>query len=84
MAPSGAAPSTTEAEKTAKIAMRVALAAGALGARFVAFNSQIAKNPAGFAVGDSLTVADLALYCKMQSFTAGLYVRLQSSFSLRR
>lgn len=71
LAPSGTAPSGTEAEKAAKVALRSALADGALSARFAALDALLAANPSGWLVGDSLTVADLALYGRVGSFVAG-------------
>lgn len=73
LAPSGAAPTGSDTENAAKMAMRAALAAGPLAKQWSNIEHLVVKNGTGWAVGSSLTVADLAIYVRMGSFLAGKY-----------
>lgn len=66
LAPSG---KETDAEK--KKALRQALAAGPLTAWFGSLTKLLETNGSGFIVGKQLSIADLATYCRLQSFVGG-------------
>ena len=67
------APSGKEADAAKKKALREALAAGPLLTWFAGLERFAGRNASGWLVGDSLTVADLALYSRVMSFKLGKY-----------
>ena len=67
------APSGKEADAAKKAQLREALAAGPLLTWFAGLERFAGCNASGWLVGDSLTVADLALYSRVMSFKLGKY-----------
>ena len=67
------APSGKEADPAKKAQLREALAAGPLLTWFAGLERFAGRNASGWLVGDSLTVADLALYGRAMSFKLGKY-----------
>ena len=67
------APSGKEADAAKKKALRESLAAGPLLTWFGGLERFAGRNASGWLVGDSLTVADLALYSRVMSFKLGKY-----------
>ncbi len=64
-------PSRNVENQEEKQRMRVELANGPLKTWFSRFDAQIAGNPSGYLVGDSVTVADLLLWSVSRSLKAG-------------
>ena len=65
------APSGKEADAAKKAQLRESLAAGPLLTWFAGLERFAGRNASGWLVGDSLTVADLALYSRVMSFKLG-------------
>jgi glutathione S-transferase len=65
------APSGKEADASKKAQLRESLAAGPLLSWFAGLERFAGRNASGWLVGDSLTVADLALYSRVMSFKLG-------------
>jgi len=67
------APSGKEADAEKKKALRQALAAGPLTTWFASLTKLLETSGSGFIVGKQLSIADLATYCRLQSFVGGKY-----------
>ena len=67
------APSGKEQDAAKKKQMRQDLAAGPLTTWLGFLNKQLGASTSGFICGQSLTIADLALFCRMQSLKGGKY-----------
>jgi len=65
------APSGKEADAEKKKALRQALAAGPLTTWFASLTKLLETSGSGFIVGKQLSIADLATYCRLQSFVGG-------------
>lgn len=55
------------------MAMRAALASGPLTTQWANIERLVVQNGTGWAVGPSMTIADLAIYVRMGSFLLGKY-----------
>ncbi len=67
------APSGKEQDAAKKKQLRQDLAAGPLSVWFGNLEKQLSGTGSGYFVGDKLTVADLAVYCRLQSFKGAKY-----------
>ena len=72
------APSGKEPDAAKKKQLRESLAAGPLLTWFAGLERFAGRNASGWLVGDSLTVADLALYSRVMSFKLGKCVPTHS------
>ena len=67
------APSGKESDPEKKKALRVELAAGPLAIWFGNIEKALQRGGGTWLVGEKLSIADLAAYCRMNSFVRGAY-----------